>query len=288
MKQFRDRVAVITGAASGIGFATAERLAAEGMKLVLADVEEAALRKAADALAAKTAALAVRTDVTKPEQVDALAQRAYERFGAVHVVFNNAGVEITGALFDGSLEDLHWVVDVNLWGVIHGIRSLVPRMLEQNSEGHVVSTASVAGLTSPPYLDIYAVTKWGVVAAMECLYKELLMLGSPLRASVVCPGLIRTRIMESARNRPEDARRDPPKPAASPGAVLMESTLRAALEGGYPPSVVAQAVFEGIRDERFYVIPSQPEVKQGVHQRLDDVRAERNPALGIQGLPAQP
>jgi NAD(P)-dependent dehydrogenase (short-subunit alcohol dehydrogenase family) len=287
MKQFEDRVAVITGAASGIGLATAERLAAEGMKLVLADVEEAALRKAADALAAKVEVHPVRTDVTRPEQVDALAKRAYERFGAVHVVFNNAGVEVTGALWDGSLEDLRWVVDVNLWGVIYGIRSFVPLMLEQKSEGHIVSTASMAGLTSPPYLDIYAVTKWGVVAAMECLYKELLMLGSPLRASVVCPGLIKTRIMDSARNRPEDARRDPPKPAASAGAVLMESTLRAALEGGFAPSVVAQAVFEGIRDERFYVIPSQPEVKQNLYQRLDDLRDERNPGVGIQGLPSQ-
>jgi NAD(P)-dependent dehydrogenase (short-subunit alcohol dehydrogenase family) len=192
---------------------------------------------------------------------------------------------VTGALWDGSLDDLRWVVDVNLWGVIHGIRSFVPPMLEQKGEGHIVSTASMAGLTSPPYLDIYAVTKWGVVAAMECLYKELLMLGSPLRASVLCPGLIKTRIMDSARNRPEDSRRDPPKPAASAGAVLMESTLRAALEGGFEPSVVAQAVFEGIRDERFYVIPSQPEVKQNLYQRLDDLREERNPGVGIQGLP---
>jgi NAD(P)-dependent dehydrogenase (short-subunit alcohol dehydrogenase family) len=288
MREFRGRVAVVTGAASGIGLATAERLAQEGMRLVLADVEEPALRKAADALAGRGAeVLAVPTDVTQPGSVDALAQRAWERFGAVHVVFNNAGVEVTGALWETPLEDLRWVVDVNLWGVIHGIRSFVPRMLEQKSEGHLISTASMAGLTSAPFLDIYCITKHGVVTLMESLYKELVILGSPLRASVVCPGLIKTRIMESARNRPGDARRDPPKPASAPGAVMMENALRQGVEGGWSPAVVAQAIFEGIRDERFYVIPSQPEVKANLYQRLDEVRDERNPGVGIAGLPTQ-
>lgn len=286
MKQFSDRVAVITGAASGIGFATAERLAAEGMRLVLADVEEAALRKAYDALTARGAqVLPVVTDVSRPAQVEALARRALERFGAVHVLYNNAGVEVTGALFENSLADLHWVVDVNLWGVIHGIRSFLPIMLEQKSEGHIVSTASLAGLTSPPFLDIYVVTKWGVVAAMECLYKELLMLGSPLRASVVCPGLIKTRIMEAARNRPSDSRQDPPKGAPSAGAVMMESALRQGIETGFAASVVAQAVFEGIRDERFYLIPSQPAVKANLTQRIEELREERNPAVVLTRLP---
>jgi NAD(P)-dependent dehydrogenase (short-subunit alcohol dehydrogenase family) len=288
MREFRGRVAVVTGAASGIGLATAERLAQEGMRLVLADVEEPALRKAVDALAGRGAeVLAVATDVTQPASVDALAQRAWERFGAVHVVFNNAGVEVTGALWETPLEDLRWVVDVNLWGVIHGIRSFVPRMLEHRSEGHVVSTASMAGLTSAPFLDIYCITKHGVVTLMESLYKELVILGSPLRASVVCPGLIKTRIMESARNRPGDARRDPPTPATAPGAVMMENALRQGVESGWSPAVVAQAIFEGIRDERFYVIPSQPEVKANLYQRLDEVRDERNPGVAIAGLPAQ-
>ena len=254
------------------------------MRLVLGDVEESSLRGAFEALTARGAqVLPVVTDVSKPEQVDALAHRTLERFGAVHVLYNNAGVEVTGTLFENALSDLHWVVDVNLWGVIHGIRSFLPVMLEQKSEGHIVSTASMAGLTAPPFLDIYAVTKWGVVAAMECLYKELLMLGSPLRASVVCPGFIKTRIMEAARNRPSDSHKDPPKGSASAGALMMESVLRQGIETGYAASVVAQAVFDGIRDERFYVIPSQPEVKANLVQRIEELREERNPAVVMAG-----
>jgi NAD(P)-dependent dehydrogenase (short-subunit alcohol dehydrogenase family) len=280
MKQLRDRVAVITGGASGIGFATAERLAAEGMHLVLADVEAHALRAAADGLAAHGAqVLPVLTDVTKPDQVDALAARAFERFGAVHVVFNNAGVEVTGAIFENTLADLHWVVDVNLWGVLHGIRSFVPRMLAQGAEGHVVSTASMAGLTTAPYLDIYCVTKFGVVAAMECLHKELLASGSALGASVVCPGLIKTNLMTAERNRPHE-RRTSGAPPPSAGAMAIDGMLRAGIETGYPPSVVADAVVDAIRAERFWAIPAQPELKANIYLRLDEVREERNPALG--------
>lgn len=282
MKQLTDRVAVITGGASGIGFAAAERLAAEGMKIVLADIEERALRRAADDLAGRgTDVLAVVTDVSQAEQVDALAARAFARFGVVHVLFNNAGVEVTGAIFENTLADLRWVIDVNLWGVLHGIRSFVPRMLAQQSEGHVVSTASMAGLTTAPYLDVYCITKFGVVAAMECLYKEFLATGSALRASVVCPGLIKTNLMEAVRNRPADLRDAAP---ASAGAMAMEGLLRAGLETGYPPAVVADAVLEGIRDERFWLIPAQPELKVNIQHRLDEIRDERNPALLVAGL----
>ena len=287
MKEFRERVAVITGGASGIGFATAERLAAEGTKLVLADIEERALRSAADGLTARGAqVLPVVTDVAKPDQVDALARRAFERFGAVHIVFNNAGVEVTGAIFENSLSDLHWVVDVNLWGVLYGIRSFVPRMLEQKSEGHIVSTASMAGLATAPYLDIYCITKFGVVAAMECLHKELLAIGSALRASVVCPGLIKTNLMEAERNRPDERREPAVVPSA--GARAIDAMLRAGLETGYPPSVVADAVVEAIRAERFWVIPAQSGLKANIGLRLDEVREERNPASAVGGLPDAP
>jgi len=287
MKEFRDRVAVLTGGASGIGFAVAERLAAEGMKLVLADIEEQALRAASDELAAGGAqVLPVLTDVSRAEQVEALAERAFAHFGGVQVVFNNAGVEVTGAIFENSVADLHWVVDVNLFGVLYGIRSFVPRMLEAGGEGHVVSTASMAGLTTAPYLDAYCVTKFGVVAAMECLYKELLLTGSALRASVVCPGLIKTNLMTAARNRPTDGRGGEGPAPASPGAAMMESVLRAGVESGYPPSLVAQAVFEAVRDERFWVIPAQPELKGNIQQRLDELREERNPGIVVAGLPS--
>src|SRR5262245_5231299 len=288
MKNLRDRVAVITGGASGIGFATAERLAAEGMRLVLADVEERALRTAADGLAARGARVhPVVTDVAKPDQVDALAAQAFAHFGAVHVVFNNAGVEVTGAIFENTLADLHWVVDVNLWGVLHGIRSFVPRMLAQGGEGHIVSTASMAGLTTAPYLDIYCITKFGVVAAMECLHKELVATASALRASVVCPALTKTTLMTAERNRPKE-HRAPAAAAPSPGAMAIDGMLRAGLETGYPPSVVADAIVDAIRAERFWAIPAQPELKANIQIRLDEVREERNPTIAMGGLPDTP
>lgn len=281
MKQLRDRVAVVTGGASGIGLATAERLAAEGMKLVLSDIEEAALEKACAGLAERGAeVVAVRTDVSDPAAVDALAKATLDRYGAVHVVFNNAGVCVPGALFESPLEDLRWTIDVNLWGVIHGMRSFVPILLEQGVEGHVVNTASMAALTSNPYLDIYTVSKHGVIAASECLYKELQMLGSPVRASVVCPGFIATNLMTGDRNRPGDPTRDPERRELSAGGQMMNELLVAGTgSGGWPPSKVADAVVDAIREERFYVIPAQEEIKAGLYQRLDELREERNPGM---------
>ena len=213
MKQFRDRVAVVTGGASGIGFAVAERLAAEGMKLVLADVEPGALDGAVKKLEAGGAAvLGVRTDVSQAADVERLAAKTLERFGGVHVVFNNAGVAVTGEAWENSLADWEWVLGVNLWGVIHGIRTFVPILLRQNEPGHVVNTASMAGLTSNPGLAIYNVTKHAVVTLTETLHGDLALRGAPIKASVLCPGFINTRIMDAARNRQSDAKHDPPTP----------------------------------------------------------------------------
>ena len=278
MKQFRDRVAVITGGASGIGFATAERLAAEGMKIVLADIEPGALDAAAKKIE-KTGAqvLAVRTDVSQAAEVERLAQKALERFGGVHVVFNNAGVAVTGEAWENSLADWQWVLGVNLWGVIHGIHTFLPILLRQNEPGHVVNTASMAGLTSNPGLAVYNVTKHAVVTLTETLHGDLALRGSPVKASVLCPGFISTRIMDSARNRESDRKQDPPTPAASQLGAAIELALREGVKQGYPPTVVAQQVFEAIRDERFYIFPAQPEIFAAVEQRLDDVRARRNP-----------
>lgn len=279
VKELRDRVAVVTGGASGIGLATAERFAAEGMKLVLSDVEEGALEKARAGLAGQGAqVLAVRTDVRDAAAVDALAKATLDHYGAVHVVFNNAGVCVPGAIFESSLEDLRWTIDVNLWGVIHGVRSFVPILLEQGGEGHVVNTASMAALTAGPYLDIYTVSKHGVIALTECLHKELEMLGSPVRASVVCPGFISTNLMTGDRNRPGDASRDPDPRELSAGAKMMNQFLVAGTGAdGWPPSRVADTIVAGIREERFYLVPAQEEIKAGMFQRLDELRALRNP-----------
>jgi NAD(P)-dependent dehydrogenase (short-subunit alcohol dehydrogenase family) len=278
MRQFRDRVAVVTGGASGIGFATAERLAGEGMKIVLADIEPGALEAAARKLEkGGTQVLAVRTDVSQAGDVERLAQKALERFGGVHVVFNNAGVAVTGEAWENSVADWEWVLGVNLWGVIHGIRTFVPILLRQNEPGHVVNTASMAGLTSNPGMAVYNVTKHAVVTLTETLHGDLALRGSPVKASVLCPGFINTRIMDSARNRQGDPKHDPPTPEASALGASIELALREGVKQGFAPSVVAEKVFEAIRDERFYVFAAQPEIFAAVEQRLDEVRAQKNP-----------
>jgi len=281
MQEFADRVAVVTGGASGIGRAFADHAASLGMRVVLADVEKAALDTAAGEISATGAdVIGVPTDVTDAAAVDALARTAVDHFGGAHIVFNNAGVIVYGSVWENTLEELRWTMDVNVWGVIHGMRSFVPILLEQNVPGHVVNTASIAGLTAAPYLDIYNVTKHAVVALSESLYKELQMLGSPVRASVVCPGLIRTRITESERNQPGTGTRDPDRSELSEGGAMMSKFLNEGIaEDGYPPERVAEATFDAIREERFYVIPAQEDVKAGMYQRLDEVRNERNPGM---------
>src|SRR3990172_1689938 len=185
MKEFRDRVAVVTGAASGIGRALADRFGAEGMKVVLADVEEAALRQAEAELREKGVdVLGVRTDVSKPEELEKLAQQTLDAFGAVHVVCNNAGVAgAWGPTWANTLDDWNWIMGVNLWGVIHGVRTFVPIMLEQGDEGHVVNTASLAGLM--PGRGIYGVTKQAVVALSESLYNDLKVADAKIGVSVL-------------------------------------------------------------------------------------------------------
>ena len=280
MREFRDRVAVITGGASGIGRATADRLAQEDMRIVLADVEDGALEKARlEMEEAGADVLAVRTDVSDAKQVEHLARAALDHFGAVHVLFNNAGVAVTGSIWEHSLEDWQWVLNVNLWGVVHGLRSFVPILLEQGGEGHIISTASIAGLMSNPGLGVYNVSKFGVVTLSETLYMDLRARGSSIGVSVLCPGYIRTRIMDSARNRPGDLSKDPPVADASPVAMAMEQALRTGIEGGYDATVVAQHVFEGIRDERFYVLPAQREILDAMHERCQGVIEARNPTV---------
>jgi NAD(P)-dependent dehydrogenase (short-subunit alcohol dehydrogenase family) len=275
MKTLRGRVAVVTGAASGIGLALAERFAAEGMKVVMADIEGPALAAAAEGLRKRGAALlATRVDVSSPEDVERLARETYAAFGAAHVLCNNAGVAVLGAVHEHTLADWQWVINVNLWGVIHGVRAFLPRMLGGGAEGHIVNTASMAGLTTAPFMSVYDVTKHGVVALSESLYKELQVTGAPLGVSVLCPGLINTNIMRSARNRP-DALAEAGK--TGPAAQAFAQALADRLTGGYPPSEVAEQVVQGIREGRFYIVPAQPEVKAGIAIRAQDLIALRNP-----------
>jgi NAD(P)-dependent dehydrogenase (short-subunit alcohol dehydrogenase family) len=277
VKTFRDRVAVVTGAASGIGLALAARFAAEGMTVVMADIEAAPLAAAADGLRRQGAAvLATRVDISRPDDVERLARETYEAFGAAHVLCNNAGVAVIGAVHEHTLADWQWVVNVNLWGVIHGVRAFLPRMLAGGDEGHIVNTASMAGLTTAPFMSVYDVTKHGVVALSEAMYKEAQVTGSPIGVSVVCPGLIDTNIMRSSRNRPEALAE---QGKAGPMAQAFGQGLSDRLARGYPPSEVANQVVDGIREGRFYIVPAQPEVKDGIAIRAQDLLELRNPTL---------
>ena len=273
MRDLAGKVAVVTGAASGIGRALTERFARAGMKVVLADVEEGALAAAARELeAGGVETLAVRTDVSREDDVEALARRAYERFGAVHVVCNNAGVALAGPVWEHSLEDWRWLLGVNLWGVVHGIRSFVPRMLEKKTPGHIVNTASVAGLTSAPGLGVYNVSKHAVVTLSETLAKDLAMAGASIKVSVLCPGFVNTRILDSSRNRPAAFGAERPRPGD------LEPIIRSLIAAGMPPADVAQHVFRAVEDERFYVL-THPDFTAQVKERCQDIVDGRTPSV---------
>ncbi len=278
MRELRDRVAVVTGAASGIGRALAERFAAEGMRVALADVEEPALEAVRKELEGRGArVVAVPTDVSRAEAVDALARRTLEAFGAVHVVCNNAGVSGgLAATWERSLAEWQWVLGVNLWGVIHGIRSFVPILLEQG-EGHVVNTASVAGLVTFPGASDYTVSKHGVVALTETLHHELEARDSRVRASVLCPAWVNTRILEADRNRPHELR-DVEPVVSDAEREEVEGMVRDLLANSLAPERVADAVLEAIREERFYVL-THPDWKPRMQERFDAILGERDPSL---------
>jgi len=279
MKEFQGKVAVVTGAASGIGRALAERCAKEEMKVVLADIEEQALMQASRDLAAQGAqVLAVPTDVSQAGEVETLARKAFETYSAVHLLFNNAGVGAGKSAWESSLADWEWVLGVNLWGVIHGIHFFVPRMLEQRSEGHIVNTASMAGLTYGPGQSIYKVSKHGVVSLSETLYYELALRGASLKVSVLCPGLVSTNILDAQRNRPARLQDASVKEPLSPQAEAVVQRFQQAVREAMPPGQVADIVFEAIREERFYIL-THPTWKAAIQSRMEDILQERNPTL---------
>ena len=281
MKEFAGKVAVVTGAASGIGRAMADRFAVEGMKVVLADVEEEALTKAeAEMRAYGATVLAVQTDVRKGDEVEALAQTTIKAFGQVNIVCNNAGVvPLQGPTsWEQSLADWEWVLSVNLWGVIHGIRAFVPIMLSQDTECHIVNTASTMGFLPMAGSSVYSVTKHGVVTMSESLYHELAEAESKVKVSVLCPGFVSTQLLYCDRNRPSELAIDPSEEATSPEIEQKREAGFQAVAGGSPPSGVADLVLDAIRDEKFYVL-THPAWKPMIRAHMEDILEERNPTV---------
>jgi len=276
MQEFKDKVAVITGGASGLGLAMARRFAREGMKLALGDVEEEPLRRVEQEFRrAGVPVLAIRTDVSRGHDVERLAEKTLATFGAVHVVCNNAGVGPGGVLWENTNADWEWVLGVNVWGVIHGVRVFVPIMLRQNTPCHVVNTASVAGLLSVPGMGIYCVSKHAVVTLSECLYHDLAARGAKIGVSLLCPAYVPTGIADSERNRPA-LLHNAPRPR-SPEDLERERTMRHAVESGrVSPDDVAQMVFDGIVHDRFYIL-THPRIKAAIETRVQDIVQDRNP-----------
>jgi NAD(P)-dependent dehydrogenase (short-subunit alcohol dehydrogenase family) len=283
MQQFEGRVAVVTGAASGIGRAIVDRCAREGMRVVLADIEEPALRQAEEELAAGGAdVLAVVTDVSHASHVEALARKTLDAYGAVHLLCNNAGVGAGTTVWESTLNDWKWVLGTNLWGVIHGLRAFLPIMLDQDAEGHIVNTASLAGLVSYHGCAPYHVTKHAVTALSEELYYDLAQRGAKVHVSVLCPGWVRTRIIDSERNRPADLRNDPAERAVTPEAEAMMASFRQACEAGMAPEEVADHVFGAVREGRFYVL-THPDFTPMIEARMAAVAQGHNP-IDLQAL----
>jgi NAD(P)-dependent dehydrogenase (short-subunit alcohol dehydrogenase family) len=271
MKIFKNKVAVVTGGASGIGRAIAERCIQERMKVVLADVEQPALDQAEQELKAKGATiLAVKTDVSNIEDMEALAEKTLAAFGAVHLLFNNAGVGTGSAAWESSLADWQWVIRVNLWGVIHGIHVFVPILLAQDTECYIVNTASIAGLLpyhpSAPYL----VTKHAVVALTEHLYHSLAEKYTKVKVSVLCPGWVDTRIMDSERNRPIELQNKQVSKATNPELEAITQEMRQAANDGMSPRQVTDHVFKAIQSEQFYIL-THPEFNPVIQKRMEDV-----------------
>ena len=280
MNDFKGRTAVITGAASGFGLQCARIAAQQGMNVVMADVQADALAtsvKEVEALGA--AVLPFRLDVSKADEVDALAAATRQRFGAPHFVFNNAGVGSGGLIWENSVQDWEWVLGVNLWGVVHGVRAFTPMMLEAAAtdpayEGHIVNTASMAGLLNPPNMGVYNVSKHAVVSLSETLYQDLSLVTEQVHAHVLCPYFVPTGITQSSRNRPEALKNArPPTRSELIGQAMSDKAVGS---GKVSAADVAAKVFDAMRAKQFYIY-SHPRALSTVQTRLEDVVQGRNP-----------
>ena len=285
MQEFKGKVAVVTGAASGMGRGFAERFASEGMKVVLADVEKPALNTAVEELQRQGFdVIGQLTDVSQLAQVEALRDRTLKQYGKVHILCNNAGVVSHGAtaIWDATMHDWEWVLGVNLWGVIHGVSTFLPIMIEQDEAGHVVNNSSVLGImTGAGEIGPYSVSKFGVTRITEALYYDLACINSKLKCTLLCPGEIATKLDLSDRNRPSalkdrhGAERQAEIEAKNKAVFLRHQS------GGMAPSEVADHVFNAIKAEQFYLITepnpaSLVRIKENVRVRMESILAERN------------
>jgi NAD(P)-dependent dehydrogenase (short-subunit alcohol dehydrogenase family) len=279
MDTLQGRVAVVTGAASGIGLAMAHEFAGRGMRLVLSDIEPGRLAEAAAALRARGAdAIEAVADVRDEPAVRALADRAYAHFGAVHVVCNNAGVAaplMRAPAWETSLQDWRWMLDVNFMGVLHGVRAFVPRMLAGGEPGHLVNTASVAGLLTAA--NPYSVSKHAVSCLTEGLRKDLKAMRATVSASVLCPGIVRTAILDGERNRSQEYGPAAGESALDESGRQWTARFRQALDNGLEPGLVAREVADAILADRYFIVPAQAPIVEAVRARMRDVAEQRDP-----------
>jgi NAD(P)-dependent dehydrogenase (short-subunit alcohol dehydrogenase family) len=276
MDSFSRKTAVITGAGSGLGLALARALANEGARLVLADINADDLAAAESGLREHGAdCTSCVTDVAWSGSVDALAAQAKAHYGRVHLLFNNAGVAVAAPVWESSEADWQWLIGVNVMGIVHGLRSFVPDMIAHGETCHIVNTASVAGLITPPGFSAYTVTKHAAVALSEVLYQDLMVRTTQIGVSVLCPAYFPTRIADSARNRPASLRDRDAKPAATDNET--EAQVRHAVERGkLSADDIARITLEGIRAGKFYILP-HPNIKPSIEKRMEDILLDRPP-----------
>lgn len=277
MLEFSEKVAVITGGGSGIGEALCRLGGALGMKVVVADVDIAAAERVRNSLlAAGHTAIASKVDVAQAAEVEQLAELAYRTYGGVHLLCNNAGVVPSGRsrpVWEYPLEDWRWAFDVNLMGVVHGLRSFVPRMLAQEAESHIVNTASVAGFVSGSGSPVYSASKHAVVRVTEALYASLREQGASIGVTALCPGLVNTRIYDSERNRPDSLR---PAAGAAPESAALQAIAPTLFTNAMSPATVAEQVFDAVREQRLYQITT-PNYDDAIRDRAEAILARRNP-----------
>jgi NAD(P)-dependent dehydrogenase (short-subunit alcohol dehydrogenase family) len=274
VKEFLGKTAVVTGAGSGLGRCMAERFAAEGMQLVLADIELEPLMQFEETLRKRgLQTIAEQVDVSQAADLERLAERAYAQFGAVHLLCNNAGVFPPGApVWREEPATWQWTLGVNFFGVLHGIQAFVPRMLRAGHEAHIVNTASLAGLTTRPLMSAYNVSKHAVVALSECLHAELQLTSDKIHVSVLCPAWAKTRLAESTRNKPPGVHANPDS------SFGFSEALRDVVEGGTEPEVIVNTMLEAIRANRFWIL-THPHLNQGIRDRFESILAGTNPPV---------